>query len=250
MTDCVLAIDQGTTGTTALLLDQTVSVVASANEEFPNHYPEPGLVEHDLDEIWASVEAAVTAALANAGPVNIVAIGITNQRETCVFWDAATGEPIHRALVWQDRRTSDYCAELKVAGHEAMIRSKTGLVIDPYFSGTKAKWLLDAVEGARDRAAGRSRRSRGDQTPGRPGGELAPARRRHRDRDAVRPRGGGPGRPGRSRVRGHRGETRRRRSGTSDQWTAAGLTGVIPPRPTSPRDTCGSLRRAGSPGRA
>jgi len=153
MTDCVLSIDQGTTGTTALLLDQTVSVVASSNKEFPNHYPAPGLVEHDLDEIWASVESAVTAALAKAGPVNIVAIGITNQRETCVFWDAVTGEPIHRALVWQDRRTSDFCGALKAAGHEAMIRSKTGLVIDPYFSGTKAKWLLDTVDGARARAA-------------------------------------------------------------------------------------------------
>ncbi len=153
MTDCVIAIDQGTTGTTALLLDQNVSVVASANVEFPNHYPQPGRVEHDVAEIWTSVEQAVRTALASAGDVNVVAIGITNQRETCLFWDADTGEPIHRALVWQDRRTSDYCAQLKSEGHEASVRSRTGLVIDPYFSGTKAKWLLDNVSGARERAA-------------------------------------------------------------------------------------------------
>lgn len=153
MTDCVIAIDQGTTGTTALLLDKHVSVIASANVEFPNHYPAPGLVEHELNEIWTSVETAVAQAIAKAGEVNIVALGITNQRETVVFWDAETGEPIHRALVWQDRRTADYCSELKAAGHEADLRARTGLVIDPYFSGTKAKWLLDNVEGARERAA-------------------------------------------------------------------------------------------------
>lgn len=152
MTDCVIAIDQGTTGTTALLLDQNVSVVASANVEFPNHYPQPGHVEHDVAEIWTSVEAAVTAALAKAGDVNIVAIGITNQRETCLFWDRISGEPIHRALVWQDRRTADLCAELKAEGREEDVRARTGLVLDPYFSGTKAKWLLDNVDGARTRA--------------------------------------------------------------------------------------------------
>ena len=153
MTDCVLAIDQGTTGTTALLLNENVEVVASANVEFPNHYPQPGLVEHDLAEIWASVERSISAALAQAGAVNIVAIGITNQRETCVFWDAETGEPIHRALVWQDRRTAPFCAQLQDKGLESTIRDKTGLIVDPYFSGSKAKWLLDNVEGARDRAA-------------------------------------------------------------------------------------------------
>ncbi|MGB0638160.1 MAG: glycerol kinase GlpK [Myxococcota bacterium] len=152
MTDCVIAIDQGTTGTTALLLDKNVSVVASANVEFPNHYPQPGHVEHDVAEIWTSVEAAVTAALAKAGEVNIVAIGITNQRETCLFWDRTTGEPIHRALVWQDRRTADLCGQLKAEGREADVRARTGLVLDPYFSGTKAKWLLDNVDGARARA--------------------------------------------------------------------------------------------------
>ncbi len=153
MTDCVLAIDQGTTGTTALLLDQNVSVVASANVEFPNYYPKPGWVEHDVSEIWKSIEESVTMALSKAGSVNIVAIGITNQRETSLFWDPATGEPIHRALVWQDRRTTDFCNELKAAGQESVLRERTGLVIDPYFSGTKAKWLLDHVEGSRERAA-------------------------------------------------------------------------------------------------
>ncbi len=153
MTHCVLAIDQGTTGTTALLLDKDVSVIAQANVEFPNHYPKPGQVEHDVEEIWTSVEAAVSAALAKVDDVQIVAIGITNQRETCLFWDAETGEAIHRALVWQDRRTSDFCMDLKAGGHEADVRSKTGLVLDPYFSGTKAKWLLDNVLGARERAA-------------------------------------------------------------------------------------------------
>jgi glycerol kinase len=152
MTDCVISIDQGTTGTTALLLDQNVSVVASANVEFPNHYPKPGHVEHDVSEIWTSVEAAVTAALEKAGDVNILAIGITNQRETCLFWDRVSGEPIHRALVWQDRRTADLCAQLKSEGKEADVRARTGLLLDPYFSGTKAKWLLDNVEGARARA--------------------------------------------------------------------------------------------------
>lgn len=153
MTRCVLAIDQGTTGTTALLLDVNVRVVAQANVEFPNHYPAPGHVEHDVAEIWESVRAAVSQALEIAGPVELVAIGITNQRETCLFWDAQSGEPIHRALVWQDRRTADLCQALKDEGLEANVREKTGLVLDPYFSGTKAKWLLDHVPGARARAA-------------------------------------------------------------------------------------------------
>jgi glycerol kinase len=149
MTDCVLAIDQGTTGTTALLLDASVRVLASHNVEFPNHYPQPGWVEHDTSEIWTSVKQAVRGALEAAGPVTIRAIGITNQRETLLFWNKETGEPIHRALVWQDRRTSQMCAELKSQGLEETVRAKTGLVLDPYFSGTKAKWLLDHVPGAR-----------------------------------------------------------------------------------------------------
>ncbi len=154
MGDLILAIDQGTTGTTAMLIDGAIRVLASVNFEFPNYYPEPGRVEHDAEEIWASVGKAVRGALAQAGvdASRIAAIGVTNQRETSLFWDRATGAPIHRALVWQDRRTADQCAALKAAGHEAAFKYKTGLVLDPYFSGTKARWLLDHVDGARARA--------------------------------------------------------------------------------------------------
>ena len=152
MKDVILSIDQGTTGSTALLLDRNVEVVASCNIEFPNHYPKPGWVEHDVAEIWDSVHQAISGALQKAGPVRIVGIGITNQRETSLFWDKNTGEPIHRALVWQDRRTAGRCQALKEAGHAQMVKDKTGLVLDPYFSGTKAEWLLDNVEGARTRA--------------------------------------------------------------------------------------------------
>jgi glycerol kinase len=151
MGDLVLAIDQGTTGTTALLVDHNIRVVASHNVEFPNHYPAPGHVEHDVAEIWQSIGAAVGGVLAKAGvsAKRIRAVGITNQRETSLFWDRQTGAPIHRALVWQDRRTADYCAVLAEAGHETLFKRRTGLVLDPYFSGTKAKWLLDHVGGAR-----------------------------------------------------------------------------------------------------
>ncbi|HCH66769.1 MAG: glycerol kinase [Deltaproteobacteria bacterium] len=150
--DVILAIDQGTTGTTALLLDRHVRVRAAHNVEFPNHYPQPGWVEHDVAEIWDSVRQAVKGALAAAPNVTIRAIGITNQRETSLFWDRNTGAPIHRALVWQDRRTADICAQLKDDGHEPAVQAATGLVLDPYFSGTKAGWLLDHVPGARERA--------------------------------------------------------------------------------------------------
>jgi glycerol kinase len=155
MKNLVLAIDQGTTGTTALLLDAQVRVVAAHNVEFPNHYPQPGHVEHDVAEIWASVKQAVAGALAAADVDGsaIAAIGITNQRETSVFWDKASGEPLHRALVWQDRRTADRCAALKAEGHEELFKRKTGLVLDPYFSGTKAAWVLDRVPGARAAAS-------------------------------------------------------------------------------------------------
>lgn len=151
MGDLVLAIDQGTTGTTALIIDQRLAVLARANVEFPNHYPSPGEVEHDADEIWSSVGTAVRAALAaaNVDPARLAAIGVTNQRETVLFWDRRTGRPIHRALVWQDRRTAGRCRALVEAGHEALFRERTGLVLDPYFSGTKAEWLLDNVPGAR-----------------------------------------------------------------------------------------------------
>jgi glycerol kinase len=151
MSRLVLAIDQGTTGSTALLIDEQIRVIARHNVEFVNHYPAPGHVEHDVNEIWASVAEAVSGALARSGRSanDIAAIGITNQRETSLLWDRRTGQPIHRALVWQDRRTADACRALKDAGHEGRVRAKTGLVLDPYFSGTKAAWLLDHVDGAR-----------------------------------------------------------------------------------------------------
>jgi glycerol kinase len=153
-TDVLLAIDQGTTGSTALLLDQRLRVLATHNVEFPNHFPRPGWVEHEPEEIWTSVGQAVQGALAKAGldAGAVRGVGITNQRETSLFWDRATGRPIHRALVWQDRRTTDRCVELKEAGREPWVHQRTGLVLDPYFSGTKAAWLLDEVEGARARA--------------------------------------------------------------------------------------------------
>jgi glycerol kinase len=154
MGDLVLAIDQGTTGTTALLVSHDLRVLARQTVDFPNHYPRPGEVEHDPAEIWQSVGVAVTRAFAAAGvdPARVAAIGITNQRETSLFWDRRSGAPLHRALVWQDRRTTERCRALQEAGHEAAVRARTGLVLDPYFSGTKAEWVLDHVEGARARA--------------------------------------------------------------------------------------------------
>ena len=149
--EVILAIDQGTTGTKALLLDGSLQVLAEASREFPQHFPSPGEVEHDLDEIFQSVRDSVCEAL-EAGGVeagSIAAIGITNQRETTAIWKAENGEPIHRAIVWQDRRTTGKCRELKEAGLENLFREKTGLVLDPYFSGTKIAWLLDEVEDAR-----------------------------------------------------------------------------------------------------
>jgi glycerol kinase len=153
--DLLLAIDQGTTGTTSLVMDTKGATLGRATREFRQHFPEPGLVEHDAEEIWQSVISAVQGALA-AAHVNggrIAAIGITNQRETTLVWDRSTGRPIHRAIVWQDRRTASRCAELRAAGHEEQVEATTGLVLDPYFSGTKLAWLLDNVDGARARAA-------------------------------------------------------------------------------------------------
>ncbi len=152
--DLLLAIDQGTTGSTALVMDLAGRTVAKANVEFPQHFPKPGWVEHRGEEILASVEAAVRKALASdAGLVDRLAgIGITNQRETTVVWERATGKPIHNAIVWQCRRTADRCAELVAAGKSDLVRERTGLVIDAYFSGTKVAWILDAVDCARDRA--------------------------------------------------------------------------------------------------
>ncbi|MEH6775384.1 MAG: glycerol kinase GlpK [Cereibacter changlensis] len=150
----ILAIDQGTTSSRAILFDAALQVVASAQEEFPQIYPQPGWVEHDPADLWSTVAATARAAVERAqlGPEDITAIGITNQRETALVWDRETGQPIHNAIVWQDRRTADTCEALKAAGHEPLITSRTGLLLDPYFSGTKLKWLLDHVEGARARA--------------------------------------------------------------------------------------------------
>lgn len=150
----LLAIDQGTTGTTALVMDTSGATVGRSTKEFAQHFPAPGLVEHEPDEIWESVLSAVNGALAAAGVPGdrIAAIGITNQRETTVLWERATGKPVHRAIVWQDRRTSDMCAKLKADGHEWRVKQTTGLVLDPYFAGTKLVWLLDNVPGARARA--------------------------------------------------------------------------------------------------
>ena len=152
--ELILAIDQGTTGSTALLINSELKVVGKANQEFPQIYPQPGWVEHDAQDIWESVRDAVAEALkqANAQASQIRAIGITNQRETSLLWDRATSEPIHNAIVWQCRRTSERCSELRAAGHETLVRDRTGLVLDPYFSGTKAAWTLDHVPGARARA--------------------------------------------------------------------------------------------------
>ncbi|WP_284264386.1 glycerol kinase GlpK [Roseicyclus amphidinii] len=150
----VLAIDQGTTSTRAILFGADLSPGASAQQEFTQHYPASGWVEHDAGEIWDSVLATCRAAMDKGGvtAADIAAIGITNQRETVVVWDKATGTPVHNAIVWQDRRTAAHCAALKAEGHEAMVQEKTGLLLDPYFSGSKLAWLLDNVDGLRARA--------------------------------------------------------------------------------------------------
>jgi glycerol kinase len=150
----ILALDQGTTSSRAIVFDKHGSIVGVAQQEFEQHFPQPGWVEHDASEIWQSQLRVMNDAI-NEGRLtsdDIAAIGITNQRETTVVWDRKTGQPICNAIVWQDRRTASRCDELKSAGHAEMIRSKTGLILDAYFSGTKVQWILDHVEGARDRA--------------------------------------------------------------------------------------------------
>lgn len=150
----LLAIDQGTTGSTALVLTLEGETLGKKTVEFPQHFPKPGWVEHDAEQIWKSVEQAVAGALdaARVTGADIGAIGITNQRETTLLWDRQTGKPIHRAIVWQCRRTSSECERLKAEGAEPLVRARTGLVIDAYFSGTKIAWILDAIPGARARA--------------------------------------------------------------------------------------------------
>ena len=148
----ILAIDQGTTSSRAIVFDGDMQPVTTAQREFTQHFTSSGWVEHDPEEIWASVLSTSRQAVDTVGADAISAIGITNQRETTLIWDRETGEPIHNAIVWQDRRTADDCAKLRSDGHEAMISDHTGLLLDPYFSATKVKWLLDNVEGARARA--------------------------------------------------------------------------------------------------
>lgn len=148
----LLAIDQGTTSSRAIVFSREGEGLTTQAQEFPQIYPKPGWVEHDAEDIWATTLAVCQKALADGYQDKIAAIGITNQRETVVVWDKVTGEPIANAIVWQDRRTAAYCQDLKAAGHEPMIQKKTGLLLDPYFSATKIAWLLDNVDGARARA--------------------------------------------------------------------------------------------------
>ena len=150
----ILAIDQGTTSSRALIFDKDQNVVAMAQQEFTQIFPASGWVEHDPDEIWQSVLSVIREVIETAGIAvdQIAAIGITNQRETTLIWDRQTGKPVHNAIVWQDRRTAPFCADLRSAGHEALFSEKTGLLLDPYFSGTKIRWILDNVDGARKRA--------------------------------------------------------------------------------------------------
>ncbi len=150
----VLAIDQGTTSSRAIVFRVDMSIAAQAQQEFPQHFPASGWVEHEPDDIWTSTLATCREAMkkSNVTAKDIAAIGITNQRETTIVWDRATGKAVHRAIVWQDRRTAEICAHLKADGHEPLISAKTGLIIDPYFSGTKIGWILDHVPGARERA--------------------------------------------------------------------------------------------------
>ncbi|MBR0175144.1 MAG: glycerol kinase GlpK [Bacteroidales bacterium] len=154
MTKYILALDQGTSSSRALVFDHEGNVCSVAQMEFTQHFPQPGWVEHDPMEIWASEAAVIAEAISKIGinGKDIAAIGITNQRETTIVWDAETGKPVHNAIVWQDRRTAAYCDELKARGLTDKIREKTGLIIDAYFSGTKIKWILDNVPGARERA--------------------------------------------------------------------------------------------------
>lgn len=150
----ILALDQGTSSSRAIVFDHDANPVAQSQSEFPQHFPSPGLVEHNPMDIWASQYSVLTQVLTQMGlgGADIAAIGITNQRETTIVWDAATGKPIFNAIVWQDRRTSEYCDSLKAQGLTDLIRSKTGLIIDAYFSGSKIKWILDNVDGAREKA--------------------------------------------------------------------------------------------------
>jgi glycerol kinase len=150
----ILAIDQGTTGSTCFVFDERGEPVGRSYREITQHFPKPGWVEHDAEEVWRLTQAVAGEALADAevGTGELLAVGVTNQRETVCVWDPATGEALHRAIVWQDRRTAARCGELRAAGYEPLVRERTGLVLDPYFSATKIEWLLEHVEGLRERA--------------------------------------------------------------------------------------------------
>ncbi len=150
----ILALDQGTTSTRAIVFDETLAPVASAQREFPQHFPDSGWVEHDPEDLWETSLATMREAMSRAGIAarNLAGLGITNQRETTVVWNRATGRAIHNAIVWQDRRTAETCARLREAGHEPLVSARTGLLLDPYFSATKLGWILDHVEGARAQA--------------------------------------------------------------------------------------------------
>jgi len=154
MSSYILSLDQGTTSSRAIIVDQSGEIKSIAQKEFKQFFPKSGWVEHDPMEIWSSQRAVISEALARLGieSSDLAAVGITNQRETTIIWDRETGKPIHNAIVWQDRRTSGICDELVRAGHEQLIRSKTGLVVDAYFSATKIKWILENVDGAMERA--------------------------------------------------------------------------------------------------
>ena len=155
MAEHILAIDQGTTSSRAIIFNDQFEIIAQAQQEFEQFFPQSGWVEHDPEEIWSSTLATSRQALKQSGlsPSDIAAIGITNQRETTIIWDRETGKPVHKAIVWQDRRTADFCRQLSRQGNDRMITSKTGLLLDSYFSGTKIRWILDNVEGAREKAA-------------------------------------------------------------------------------------------------
>ena len=148
----ILSIDQGTTSSRAIVFDKKGNIIAVSQQEFTQFFPKPGWVEHDATEIWQSVQNVVRNVLREVNPTDIAAIGITNQRETTVVWDKNTGQPVYNAIVWQSRQTMGICEDLKSQGLDADVRSKTGLLIDAYFSGTKVKWILDNVEGAREKA--------------------------------------------------------------------------------------------------
>lgn len=150
----ILSLDQGTTSSRAILFNHHGEIVETAQQEFEQFFPKPGWVEHDANEIWTSILACIAGVLrkADVAPWQVAGIGITNQRETTVVWDKNTGKPIYKAIVWQSRQTADICEELKKLGHEELFKAKTGLLIDAYFSGTKVKWMLDNVEGAREKA--------------------------------------------------------------------------------------------------